>query len=290
MKALITGADGQLGRELVATAPSGTTVKAVTKAECNVAELSAVEKVLEHFAPEVVINTAAYTAVDAAEDNEAFASRVNAGGAENVATVSKRIGARLIHISTDYVFDGRSSTPYQPDAPTQPINVYGKTKLAGELAVRRETPDAVIIRGSWLYSTTGKNFLLRILELLQSDVSPRVVTDQRGSPTLATDLAEVVWLCSARTNVKGTYHFANAGDASWYEVAREIRRILVHDLEVTELPNIVPISSAEYRSRARRPAYSVLDSSALSHLLSHEARPWQEALRDAIGKLWQDLR
>lgn len=289
MKALITGANGQLARELVATAPAGTTLKPVSRAECDVGQLADVEKVFEHFAPDVVINAAAYTAVDAAEKNEAVAFRVNDAGAENVAKVSKRLGARLIHISTDYVFDGRRSTPYPPDAPTHPLNAYGRTKLAGELSVRREAPDAMILRSSWLYSTTARNFLLRILEQLQSDVAPRVVTDQRGSPTLATDLAEAVWLSCARTKVNGTYHWANAGDASWYEFAREIRTVLVHDHGVTGLPDIVPISSAEFRSSASRPAYSVLDSSALSNLLSHEPRPWQEALRDAIGKLWQDL-
>jgi dTDP-4-dehydrorhamnose reductase len=191
----------------------------------------------------------------------------------------------LIQISTDYVFDGRRSTPYPPDAPALPINVYGKSKMAGEEAVRREAADALIIRSGWVYSTTGKNFLLRILELLRGGVAPRVVNDQRGTPTLAADLANVLWLCAKRPELKGTYHFANAGDSSWYEFAVEIRSIVASESATASPPEIVPVTSTEYDAPAARPPYSVLDSSALLGVLSCDARSWQAALRHALDEL-----
>ena len=285
MRVLITGGGGQLARELVATAPAGVELRSVSRAECDITELPIVEKVFRSFRPDIVINTAAYTAVDAAEKNEELAFRVNAGGAENVAKVAELVGSRLIHISTDYVFDGRRSTPYPPEAPTHPLNVYGETKMAGEEAVRCEAPDALIIRSGWVYSTTGKNFLLRILELLRSGVTPKVVTDQRGTPTLAADLAVILWLCTSRRDLKGTYHFANAGDSSWYDFACEIRAVVAHERAATGMPEIVPVSSAEQNAAAVRPRYSVLDSRALLDLLSRDARPWGAALRQAIKEL-----
>ena len=180
MRALITGADGQIARELVSIVGSGVQLRAVGRAECDITELLTVEKVFKIFRPDIVINAAAFTAVDAAEENEEMAFRVNARGAENVAKAAELVGSKLIHISTDYVFDGERSTPYPPEAPTHPLNVYGASKLAGEEAVRAECPDALIIRSGWIYSATGKSFLLRILDLLLSGETPRVVADQPG--------------------------------------------------------------------------------------------------------------
>lgn len=285
MRALITGGQGQLARALVATAPSEVQLRVVSRAECDITELPIVEKVFRSFRPDIVINTAAYTAVDAAEDSQDLAFRVNARGAENVAKAAESVGSRLIHISTDYVFDGERSTPYPPDAPTNPLNVYGASKLAGEDAVRGAAADPLIIRSSWVYSTTGKNFLLRILDLLRGGATPRVVTDQRGTPTLAADLAEVLWLCATRPDLKGMYHFANAGDSSWYEFACEIRTLVAGERGETRVPEIVPVSSSEYNAPAARPRYSVLDSSALLGVLLHSARSWEAALRNAVDEL-----
>lgn len=285
MRVLVTGANGQLARNLVSTAPSGVTLRAFSRAECDITEWPVTEKVFRSFRPDVVINTAAYTAVDTAEKNEELAFLVNARGAENVAKAAELVGSRLIQVSTDYVFDGRRSTPYPPSAPTHPLNVYGETKLAGEAAVRREAAGALIIRSGWVYSTTGSNFLLRILELLRSGVTPRVVTDQRGTPTFAADLTNVLWLCTTRPELKGVYHFANAGDASWYEFAVAIRSLVESESATTKVPEIVPITSAEYSSAAVRPAYSVLDSSALLGVLSCSARSWQAALVHALDEL-----
>lgn len=285
MRALITGGDGQLARELVAEAQSDVQLRALSRAECDIAEYSNVERVIASFRPDVVINTAAYTSVDAAEDNNVLAFRVNAQGAHNVAKAAKRIGARLIHMSTDYVFDGGRDTPYPPDAEAHPVNVYGASKLTGEALVRTESPAALIIRTGWIYSTRGQNFLLRILDLLRRGVPPRVVNDQRGTPTLAADLAEVLWLCAKRPDLEGTYHFANAGDSSWYEFACEIRALVSDERTGTRVPQIISVTSTEYNARAPRPRYSVLDSSALLRQLRRSARSWGTALRHAIGEV-----
>jgi dTDP-4-dehydrorhamnose reductase len=285
VRILITGADGQLARALVATAPPGVALRPVSRTECDITEGPVVDKVFRSFGPDIVINTAAYTAVDAAEENKELAFLVNARGAENVAKAAELVGSRLIQISTDYVFDGRRSTPYPPDAPTLPLNEYGKSKMAGEEAVQREAADALIIRTGWLYSTTGKNFLLRMLELLRSGVTPRVVTDQRGTPTFAVDLANVLWLCAGLPELKGTYHFANAGHSSWYEFAVEIRALVAVESAPNRVPEVVPVTTAEYNAPAARPRYSVLDSSALLGVLSCDARSWQAALRHAIDQV-----
>jgi dTDP-4-dehydrorhamnose reductase len=283
VKVLITGADGQLARALRFSVPSEVKLRAVNRAECDITQLSVVEKEFRSFKPEIVINAAAYTAVDAAEDNEDLAFGVNARGAKNVAKAAKLGGSRVIHISTDYVFGGERSTPYPTDALTHPLNVYGASKLAGEEVVRRESPDALIIRSGWLYSTSGKNFPLRILELLRGGTTPRVVTDQRGTPTLAADFAEVLWLCTMHPELKGIYHFANAGDASWYEFACEVRALLASERIGTPMPDIVPVTTAEFGAPAARPRYSVLDSTLLLGLLHHCARSWEVALRMALS-------
>lgn len=285
MRALITGAEGQLASELLSTVPTGVQLRPVNRAECDITELAIVEKEFRSFRPDIIINTAAYTAVDAAEENQDLAFQVNARGAENVAKAARLVGSRLIHISTDYVFDGERSTPYPPEAPTHPLNVYGASKLAGEEAVRVECPAALIIRSGWVYSSTGNNFLVRILHLLRSGASPRVVADQRGTPTLAADLAEILWLCATHPELKGTYHFANAGDSSWYEFACEIRTVAAGERAGTGVPEIVPVTSAEYNAPAARPRYSVLDSSALLGVLYRGARSWEAALRQAINEL-----
>ena len=290
MRVLVTGANGQLARQLVATASSDLRLNAVTRAECDITEWPSVEKAFRSFRPDIVINTAAYTAVDRAEGDSENAFAVNAVGAGNVARASELVDARVIHISTDYVFDGMRSSPYTPDVQPRPLNVYGATKLAGEEAVRRESPNALIIRSSWVYSTMGKNFLLSILDMLRTGTTPRVVTDQRGSPTLAADLADVLWLCIKREGLKGVYHFANAGAASWYEFACEIRALALGKGAGTHVPDIIPVTSAEYKQAATRPRYSVLDSSALGRAVGHGARPWQGALRDAFDEIVERAR
>lgn len=277
MRALITGAAGQLAQELVSTAPPGVQLRAVSRAECDIVDLQAIEKLFESFRPDIVINTAAYTAVDAAEENEDLAFQVNAGGAENVAKAAETVGATLIHISTDYVFDGLRSTPYPPEAPTNPINVYGASKLEGEKLALAAAPSAAIIRAGWLYSTTGKNFVSSILTALRGSRSLSVVTDQKGCPTSAHEFAVVLWKMSG-AGLRGIYHWSNSGSGSWYDFAREIASVGRKLGMLGEEPEIRPITTAEYPRRAKRPAYSVLDSTKLAGALEVSPTSWQQAL------------
>ncbi len=283
MRVLITGADGQLARELVSTAPSEITLRALNRTECDVAELAIVEKSFASFRPDVIINTAAYTAVDGAEENEELAFRVNARGAENVARAAELVGSKLIHISTDYVFDGRRLTPYPVDAPTNPLNVYGASKLEGELLTFAAAPSAVVVRAGWLYSATGKNFLVSILSALRNSRPLSVVCDQEGCPTSAHEFAIAIWKMPG-VSLRGFYHWANAGSASRYDFAREIARIAQQQGLVHKEPEIRPITTAESERRADRPSYSVLDPSKLAGALNLSPSPWQEALRSDMTR------
>jgi len=278
VRTLITGGQGQLACELVATAPSEVQVRAVSRAECDITELPIVEKVFRSFRPDIVINTAVYTAVDAAEDNEDLAFRVNALGAENVAKTAELVGSRLIHISTDYVFDGRRPTPYPPDAAPNPINIYGATKLEGEKLALAATPNAVVIRAGWLYSTTGKNFLVSILTALRGTRPLSVVSDQKGCPTSAHEFANAIWK-TASVSLRGVYHWANSGSGSWYDFAREIAQIAQQLGLLREVAEIRSVTAEEYASRANRPRHSVLDSTKLAAALKISPSSWQEALR-----------
>lgn len=284
-RVLVTGATGQVGEAFLKARVPGPTVYPVSHKACDITDFESIRAIVAKVRPDVVVNLAAYTAVDRAEGDSQAAFNVNSLGAANVARASALVGARVIHVSTDYVFDGERLTPYPPNAATHPLNVYGASKLAGEDAMRMEAPNVLIIRSSWLYSTTGKNFLLRIIDLLHSGAIPKVVTDQRGSPTLAADLAEVLWLCAQRPDMKGVYHFANAGDSSWYEFACEIQALVANERGGEGMPRIIPVTSAEHNALAARPRYSVLDSSALLDVLCHAPRAWKAALRHAVNEL-----
>jgi dTDP-4-dehydrorhamnose reductase len=277
VRALITGADGQLARELVSTASDGIELRSVGRAECDITDSEIIDKVFESFRPDIVINTAAYTAVDAAEENKEIAFEVNARGAENVAKAAELLGARLIHISSDYVFDGHRSTPYPPEAQTNPINVYGASKVEGEKLALAAAPSAVIVRVGWLYSTRGKNFLSTILTALRSSRPLSVVTDQEGCPTSAHEFAIVLWQMSG-ARLRGIYHWSNSGSASWYDFAREIARVGQKLGLLGEEPEIRRVTTAEYPRRAQRPAYSVLDSTKLARALEVSPSTWQQSL------------
>jgi dTDP-4-dehydrorhamnose reductase len=281
VRALITGAGGQLARELVRAVPAGVEPKAVSRSECDITDPQAVDRVLTSFRPDVVINAAAYTAVDAAEEARDVAFRVNAQGAEHVARSAERAGARLVHISTDYVFDGDRSTPYPPDASPNPLNVYGQSKLEAERLVMSAAPSALVIRTGWLYSGSGKNFLTSILAALNGPRPLRVVNDQIGSPTSAPEFAAAIWK-TLQSEISGVYHWSNLGAASWYDFAVEIAR-LVQQLEIrSAVPTIVAVTSDEYGSRARRPRYSVLDSTLLARTLQTSPSHWQQGILAAL--------
>jgi dTDP-4-dehydrorhamnose reductase len=290
VRVLVSGGGGQLATALIATAAGDVEVRAPKRDQCDITDRESVERIFDSFGPDVVFNTAAYTAVDAAEDNRDLAFLVNAEGARNISLAARRSGARLIHISTDYVFDGRATIPYPPDAPANPINVYGDSKLKGELLVLESAPDATIVRAGWLYSKNGKNFLKSILGALESGRPLSVVVDQHGCPTSAHELAVALWLV-ARGRLTGIYHWANAGSASWYDFATEIARNARQIGLIKEETGIRRVTSNEYGSRAARPRYSVLDSTKLAGALGVAPLPWQEALQNEIrGDLAQFLR
>jgi dTDP-4-dehydrorhamnose reductase len=279
-KVLITGAGGQLGLELRATAPAGWNVVACASAELDVTNRPAVESVLKQERPTVVINAAAYTGVDAAEREADRAHAVNAQGAGNVAQVAQEMGARVIHLSTDFVFDGSQGRPYTPNDEPNPLNVYGRTKLAGEQLVRERTAGAaLIVRTAWVYAAQGHNFVRTMLRLMRERESIGVVSDQVGTPTWARGLARALWMGVGRFDSQGLVHWTDAGVASWYDFAVAIQE---EALALGLLPHPVPISplrTEEFPRPARRPSYSVLDKTSGWAVLGGPPPHWRVNLR-----------
>jgi dTDP-4-dehydrorhamnose reductase len=278
-RALVTGGTGQLGREMVQTAPPGWCALAFGSAALDVTRAEAVADVLERVGPAVVINAAAYTAVDAAEAEPDRAHAVNAVGAANVAEACRRVGARLIQVSTDYVFDGTATRPYRPDDEPRPLGVYGTTKLAGEAEVIRLLGDeAVILRTAWLYSRWGRNFVLTMLRLLEERDQVAVVQDQVGAPTWSRSLAEAIWAAAARPELRGIYHWTDEGVTSWYDFAVAIQRDALELGLVRRRVPIRPLRTDQYPTAARRPPYSVLDATRTETALRLSRRPWGVSL------------
>ena len=277
---LITGASGQLGRELQAAAPQSWRVRACDAAALDVTRPEVVEEVVLRVRPDLIVNAGAYTAVDAAEREAERAEAVNSAGAAHVAEAAKRVGARLIHLSTDYVFDGAQSRPYTAAERPRPLGVYGRTKLAGEREVARISGGAaLVLRTSWLYSVHGRNFVLTMLRLMRDRDSVGVVADQVGSPTWARGLAAVIWAAADAPGVRGVHHWSDAGVASWYDLALAVQE---EALTLGLLPRAVPIRplrTAEYPTDARRPAYSVLELEPLEKAIVRKMPEWREALK-----------
>ena len=288
-KALLTGANGQLGLELQATVPEGWRLAACGSSDLDVTSVDGAREVLRRERPALVINAAAYTAVDAAEEEAQEAEAVNARGAAHVAEAAREIGARIIHVSTDFVFDGRQSHPYGPGDPTNPLCVYGRTKLEGERGVARISEgSALIVRTAWVYSSHGKNFVLTMLRLMREKQAVSVVSDQVGTPTWARGLAEALWAAAERPAMSGIHHWTDAGVASWYDFAVAIQE---EALEAGLLDRVVPVRplrTADYPTKAIRPAYSVLDKSATWAALGRTAPHWRVNLRHMLGQLPRD--
>jgi len=250
---LVFGADGLLGRELVRAFGQAGEVISATRPVCDITRLEDVLRLVEEVGPDLVANAAAFTRVDACEDEPERAYAVNALGARNVAVAAARVGAALVYFSTDYVFDGRKGSPYSEFDRPNPLSVYGRSKLAGEESVRSLCPRHYVVRTQWLYGRTGTSFVRTILNLAAAGQSPRVVADQFGSPTLAADLATAVARLTTRPGF-GTYHLTNGGFCSWYSFAREIVNRAGLRSQVT------PVSTAEVKRPAPRPAFSVLEN------------------------------
>ena len=285
MKVLITGAGGQAGYELRRRAPAQIELLVLERGRLDIADRTAVEQLVRAEKPELIINGAAYTAVDKAESEPEQAFAVNATGAAHLAAAATLVGARLIHISTDFVFDGANSSPYHPADRTNPLSVYGASKRAGEQAVLEHCPAALILRTSWLYSSHGQNFVKTMLRLQAEREQLTVIADQVGTPTWAGSLAQALWAAAARPELHGLYHWSDGGVASWYDFAVAIQEeALGLGLLARAIP-IQPITTADYPLPARRPAYSVLDKSAAWRDFGVAATHWRVNLRKMLREL-----
>ena len=285
MRVVITGAGGQVGRSLTSHAPSGIVVLGWNHKDLYITDVQAVNDAIRRHSPDVIINAAAYTAVDRAESEPDLARRINVDGPRHLAAATRDTRARFIHLSTDFVFDGASSVPYRPDAPTGPLNVYGATKLAGEKAVLETLPGrAVVLRTAWVYAAEGSNFVRTMLRVMNANRSVRVVADQVGTPTAAVSLAETLWKIAAQPDIQGIHHWTDAGVASWYDFAVAIAE---EGGALGLVPNDVTVSlirTAEYPTPARRPSYSVLDKSSLTSLGFTQLH-WRKRLRGVLEEL-----
>jgi len=283
MKVMVFGCNGQLGQTLAETAPDGVNIIGLDLPELDITDAAAVLEACQQSCPDVIVNAAAYTAVDQAESEQALATSVNVDGPRNVAVASHVVDAKLIHISTDFVFDGTSSIPYEADVTTNPLNVYGETKRDGELAVLEETSGTgIVIRTSWLYSKTGGNFVKTMLRLMGERDELGVVADQLGSPTWANSLAEAVWAFAGAPEHCGIFHWSDRGKTSWHEFAVAIQEeaLLLGLLEVS-IP-IRAIKTEDYPMAAARPPYTVLDCSSTQEAINIQPSDWRTNLREML--------
>lgn len=273
-KILITGAKGQLGLELSKLLPNAVLTDV---AELDITDLNAVQSFVHDNNIKTIINCAAYTAVDKAEEDIELATKINVSGPENLA----KSGCNVIHISTDYVFEGTGHKPYEPTDETRPVSVYGKTKRAGELAVLKHASTAVIIRTAWLYSIHGNNFVKTMRRLGSEREVLNVVADQIGTPTYAGDLAKVISeiIPQVKDGQKSVYHFTNEGVCSWYDFARKI-------IELSDLNCIVnPIPSSAYPTKANRPFYSVLSKETIKSDFGIKIAHWEDGLKRCLKEM-----
>jgi len=289
MRVLLAGGSGQLGRELQRCKPAGIELLAFDSQELDLREAERVAAKVSAFRPLVVINAAAYTAVDRAESEPEAAFGVNGQGAANLAQAARTVGAYCLQVSTDFVFDGAQSRPYLPTDRTNPLGVYGASKLAGEQLALAAYPEGVaIVRTAWLYSAFGNNFVATMLRLMGERDNLRVVADQVGTPTWGRGLAEALWqMC--RVQPKGIYHWTDAGVAGWYDFAVAIQEeALGCGLLKREIP-IIPINTVDYPTPGRRPSYSVLDKSETWATLGMTPDHWRVALRRMLLEYKENL-
>ncbi|HEY1772226.1 MAG TPA: dTDP-4-dehydrorhamnose reductase [Gammaproteobacteria bacterium] len=286
MKVLVTGAGGQVATALEKLKPAGIELISLGQAELDITDRDTVRRRVALLDPDVIINAAAYTAVDKAEAEKDLAERVNGAAPGYLAEAAHANGARLLHISTDFVFDGKADAPYRPDAATAPLGAYGASKLEGEQrALEASRGQALVLRTAWVYAAKGHNFVLTMLRLMGERGSVKVVRDQRGSPTLADSVAQALWAAVERPEFRGLHHWTDAGVTSWYDFAQAIAEegraagLLRREVEV------LPITTAEYPTPARRPAYSVLDRSSTEAGLGLTAVPWRDNLKKMLTEL-----
>jgi len=283
VRVLITGASGQVGCALLGLAPPSATICAFSHAELDIGDADAVQHAVEQSRPSLIINAAAYTAVDMAESQPEQARAVNALGPRYLAQAAASLKCRLLHVSTDYVFDGTSTVPYAPEDATHPLSVYGQTKLQGEQYIFELLPvSAAVVRTAWVYAPQGKNFVLTMLRLMRERGAVRVVADQLGCPTAGHSVATVLWRLAELPQMHGVFHWTDAGIVSWYDFALAIAEEALELCLLREPPQVTPITTAEYPTAAPRPRLSALDSSATARQLGLEPAPWRSNLRTVI--------
>lgn len=302
MQILLIGQDGQVGQELHRTLAAIGTVIGVGRQQLDLTQPDQIQRVIQDTTPHLIVNAAAYTAVDKAESEPELAHAINVIAPKKMAEVAQRLGAPLIHISTDYVFDGRQSTPYTETDATHPLGIYGQTKLAGEVEIQQvhaRHPDFryMILRTAWVYGVHGKgNFVKTMLRLGAEREELRVVADQVGSPTWAAEIAQAITVLShqlivpptdtASATLSGIYHFTNSGVASWYDFAVAIFEEAKSLGVSLQLKRVIPITTSEYPTPAQRPAYSVLANQKIQKILKSPAPQWRQSLRQMLTELY----
>lgn len=288
MKILLTGLDGQLGKQLQSFLPPLGDLTTVGRGTLDLANPEDIYKAIEEVKPEIIVNAAAYTAVDKSESEVELATAVNGTAPGILAAEAERLGATLIHVSTDYVFDGSRSVPYLETDPTNPLGAYGASKLKGEEAIEKTNAKYVIIRTAWVYGAYGKgNFVKTMLRLGKEREELRVVYDQVGTPTWTGDLAGAISELIPRLNGDnfGIYHYTNSGAISWYDFAIAIFEEAEKLGFPLKIKRVVPITTAEYPTPAKRPAYSVLNCAKISQVLETYPPHWRQGLRKMLKEL-----
>ena len=287
MNVLVIGIGGQVARSLAERARRNDRfhVRFVGRPDIDLEVVGSAERAIAEMRTDIVINAAAYTAVDQAEEEPEQAFRINAEAAGEIAAAAAQSGAPVIHLSTDFVFDGRAFEPYREDDPTAPLSVYGRSKLAGEERVRSANPRHLILRTSWVHSPFGRNFVKTMLRLAEEKDEIAIVADQFGSPTSALDIADAIFaiLEPAREGSTGTFHFAGRGTASWADVAEEILRASVEGR--TQNAQVRRITTKDYPTRAVRPAYSVLDCGLFEITFGIRVRDWQLGVHEVVDRV-----
>jgi len=290
-RVLVTGAGGQVGRDLMALGGTGLELCGLDRAALDITRPAAVDAALARAQPRLAVNLAAYTAVDKAEDEPAAAFAVNRDGAGNLARACRRQGIPLIHVSTDYVFDGTKPGAWREDDPVAPLGVYGRSKADGETAVRAALSDHVVLRASWVFGAHGRNFVRAMLDRIGKGDELRVVDDQRGCPTAAADLACALVAIAHRMLAEpgqhaGTYHYCDDGETTWFGFAQAVfARAKERGFDP---PRVVPIKAAEYAAKARRPANSVLDCAKAVARFGVARPPWRESLKPVVDAILAD--
>jgi len=286
-KILVTGANGQLGWELSQAADLFPAFEFVF-VDRNAMDLSKPAEfkgIIELFEPDAIINTAAYTAVDKAEDEKELAHTINAIAVKELAKIAKERAIPFITYSTDYVFNGNANSPYLTDTPLDPVNYYGATKAEGEQLALAENPETIIIRTSWVFSSHGNNFVKTMMRLMKDRDSLNIVGDQKGRPTYAKDLAlatiKIIALINSGKHMSGIYHFANTGETTWFAFAEKIKSFANIECDLKA------ISTSQYPTPAKRPAYSVLDTKKIEQVLAIQIPHWETALKQCIDQLGQ---